>query len=545
MISATSKTNDAPVGPATGEPVPIKDLLAAMKAWRGGRATRHLLQAAGDAYVAIFSLAIVGAGLINLLIRTQGAAASCQAVSCVSARLVLPGAASVAFFAIAAFIARMFGPVLASAAEGFWLLDAPIERRRLLGGRLIAAVVIAGVIGAPLSALVALVTGSHMSAVGGWALAGGLGSAAVVAFAAAQQGAERTWPVKLLQSLFALLSVAALALVVAIAAKWIHWEAPAFLDLFGFIVAGVALVVLILAAVVAWARLRNIRRARLTSGGSLVMGMQGAMFGLDFGLMRDILVEREARAKGFVKPRRGRGIGLQSLILRDLQRLVRNPEPLAPLLVTVVVPYAVGSLGLGPLAPFIAAIVLCFALIPFLGMLRVLTRTPGLARSLPFSTSKLRLATMAVPASLAALWTFAVTPAFMGIGGLGTPQQPVDALMRAAITAFAGLIGAVRWQSAKQTNFNAPMLATGAGAFPPGMIANLLRGWDMVAIITGPLVFNLSPWLSVAFGAICLIAMLGSFDPAALEAQKAETERLKAQLDAQKKGPTKKIKLQR
>ena len=46
----------------------------------------------------------------------------------------------------------------------------------------------------------------------------------------------------------------------------------------------------------------------------------------------------------------------------------------------------------------------------------MLTRTGGLARCLPFSLSKIKLASIAVPAALAALWALATIPAFSGIG---------------------------------------------------------------------------------------------------------------------------------
>ena len=45
--------------------------------------------------------------------------------------------------AIALATSRLFGPVLASAAEGFWLLDAPISRAKLLRSRLVGAVLAA------------------------------------------------------------------------------------------------------------------------------------------------------------------------------------------------------------------------------------------------------------------------------------------------------------------------------------------------------------------------------------------------------------------
>ena len=59
------------------------------------------------------------------------------------------------------------------------------------------------------------------------------------------------------------------------------------------------LAVLGLVGTLAWGlaaarRLEEFHSLKLTSGGSLVSGLQGAMFGLDLGLMRDILVDRKA-----------------------------------------------------------------------------------------------------------------------------------------------------------------------------------------------------------------------------------------------------------
>ena len=164
--------------------------------------------------------------------------------------------------------------------------------------------------------------------------------------------------------------------------------------------------------VLASRRLGRIRRARLTSGGALVSGISGAFFALDIGLARDIVVERRAMERGHVQPRRGRGVGLEALIWRELQRLVRFPQPLLVLIGTIVVPYAAVALGMGVLTSVFAALALFGATVPLLGGLRVLTRTGGLARCLPFSLSRLKLASITVPAALA------------GLGGRRRPGLP-------------------------------------------------------------------------------------------------------------------------
>ena len=91
------------------------------------------MEAFTDAYVVVIGAVMVGAMVANVVLRAQRNVAACDTVSCLSARALLPGAAFAAAVAVALAASRLFGPVLASAAEGFWLLDAPISRAKLLG----------------------------------------------------------------------------------------------------------------------------------------------------------------------------------------------------------------------------------------------------------------------------------------------------------------------------------------------------------------------------------------------------------------------------
>ena len=63
--------------------------------------------------------------MVNVVIRAQRVVSECSSESCLSARTVLPWAALALSVALALAVSRLFGPVLASAAEGFWLLDTP------------------------------------------------------------------------------------------------------------------------------------------------------------------------------------------------------------------------------------------------------------------------------------------------------------------------------------------------------------------------------------------------------------------------------------
>lgn len=517
-----------------------RQLLLLMRDWRKGRATRNLRQALSDAYIAVFTVVMIAAMVINVIISAQQAASSCGTATCLSGRGLLPWAALFGSLALTLAASRMFGPVLASSAEGFWLMDAPVRRARLLANRLVLAIVLALVAGAGMGALVAALTGSPGVAVLAWAAATGLGAAGLVALAAAEQGAERTWTVRALHLLVSAAGVVTLLAVVATATgkASIHIGNDRTLQLAG-LTAGLGALLVVVAGLIARSRLGQIRRARLLSGGSLASGMQGAMFALDFGLMRDILVERDAQARGSVRPTRGRGTGIQALVWRDVQRLVRFPKPLAMLAVSVVVPYAVQALGLGSLNAAISALVLMAALIPFFGSLRVLSRTKGLARCLPWSTSEIRTATTIVPAVLTGLWCLAVVPAFIGIGA-EVHRDPGRSFLIGLVCAVAGLVAAIRWVSAKPADYGGPMVSTSAGAMPPGLALNLIRGFDMVALITLPVILGLSPWISLVLAAICFsILRMGGIDQQALLEQQEEQKRQLAEARAERTGEKK------
>lgn len=513
-----------------------KQLLLLMKDWRKGRATRSVWDALQDAYVAVFALVMVAAMVINVIIKAQQVASDCSTQACTSGRGLLPWAALAGVFALVLAASRLFGPVLASAAEGFWLMDAPLHRERLLRRRLWMAVGAALVAGAVLGALVAALTGSSASAVLAWTAATGLGAAGLVGFAAAEQGAERTIFVQAIQAIAGLAGVGALLAVVATATGWrsVQVDQDHTVQLAG-IVAALGAVLAVAGLAIAGHRLWRIPRARLMSGGSLVQGMQGAAFALDFALMRDILVERQAAARGSVRPTRGRGLGLRALVWRDVQRLIRFPRPMLTLVASAIVPYAVQALGLGSLNVVISALVLMAALIPLFGSLRVLSRTQGLARCLPYGTADVRQAATIVPTVLAALWWVLVTPAFVGIGA-EQHREPTRAVMLALVTAVAGLVAAVRWVSAKPADYNAPMMATSMGALPPGLMFNLFRGFDMVALVSLPVLLGGSPWISlvIAFIAWTFLRM-GGLNQADMLAQQEEQRKQLAELKAQSK----------
>lgn len=525
-----------------------KQLKLLMRDWRRGRADRNIWQALSDGYVMVFSIVLIGAMIISSIVRAQQVVAVCDTDGCTAARGLLPWAAVAAVLAATLIVSRMFGPVVASAAEGFWLMDGPTDRRKLLGGRLVAAISLALVAGALLGALIAALTGSPLVAVGIWALAGGFGSAGLVAFAAAEQGLDRTWIVTAVQWLIGAVAIGTLVLLVGGAAGWFALGGLATLSVeLAFIVAGVGLLLIVVAGFIAWRRLRGVRRQRLISGGSLLSGLQGAAFALEFALIRDILVEAKSKQRGHVNPTRGVGFGTKALIMRDVQRVWRQPLPLVTLTATVVVPYAIQALGLASLNPPISALVLMAALIPFMNSLRVLTRTKGLQRCFPFDPAQIKTAAMVVPAVLALLWAIAAFPAFLGLAG-GVTADPLTAAASALVTGIAGFLAAVRWISAKPPDYSGPIVATGVGAMPPGLIFSLLRGFDMVALVTLPIVFGWSAWISLVIAAIAFGFLRSGLDKDSLLEQQEEQKRMLEEEKARRNAtaaPKQKIQVQR
>ena len=496
--------------------------------WRRGRADRNLLQAFQDAYVMVFGVLLIGAMLVSSVMQAQRSAAGCDAQACLAARDLLPWAATAGFLALALVAARMFGPVVASAAEGFWIMDGDVDRRRLLTGRLVGAVLIALVFGVALGALVAALVGGGGLEIAVWALASGFGCCGLVAFAAAEQGVERRWVTTLVLWLVGGSAFAALMILVGIAAGWLPVEPVQALSAeFAWVVAGGGLLLGLVCFFPAWRRLRHLRRQRLTSGSSLLAGMQGAAFALDLALVRDILIEHQAKIKGYVRPTRGVGRGALAIVMRDVQRLWRNPRPLLFWLASMVVPYAIQALGIEVLNPSVSALVLMCMLIGFCNTLRVLSRTQGLQRCFPFSTGEVKQAAMVVPAVLALIWSLATMPAFGGV--LKGGGDLVTGFSSSFITAIAGLLAAVRWVSAKPPNYGGPMVAVGFGAMPPGMMFALLRGVDIVALITLPLILGWPTWLALAIAMVTFLVLRSGMTQQSLMDEREEQQRLLAE----------------
>lgn len=503
-----------------------KALQLLMRDWRKGRATRTIWDAITSGYTTVFSILVIGAMLIGGIVQAQANAATCNTSACKNAQSLVPWLLVAAMAALAISLSKLFGPVVASAAEGSWLLDAPINRARILRARLAGVLVLAFAVAAAVTMLVCMLTGLTIPAAATWAAAAGLAASAATGFVASQQGSDSTVVISIVQAAIGALTTVVLLAVIGVSVEWLNLGLSSE-NGFSYAALGAGALLALIFAVAGFARLNRLRRARLVSGGDLLSGMQGAAFALDFALMRDILIERKFLAKGQVKPARGRGTGTKALIWRDFQRFARNPVNVIILLVSAVVPYAVESLGMGLFGVMLSSLLLMFVMIPFFDSLRVLTRTKGLARAFPFDTTGLRTAATVAPGFLALLWVIGVTPAFLLTDSSGlTPDQIGTAFELALVMGATGWIAAIRWVSAKPPDYSSPMIATGMGAMPPGMIMNMLRGFDIVALGTLPLIFNLSPLISLVILLIAYLVMRsGGVDTEEMMERQAEAKK--------------------
>jgi phosphotransferase system glucose/maltose/N-acetylglucosamine-specific IIC component len=65
----------------------------------------------------------------------------------------------------------------------------------------------------------------------------------------------------------------------------------------------------------------------------------------------------------------------------------------------------------------------------------------------------------------------------------------------------------------------------GFGAMPPGMIGNLIKGIDIVALVTLPILFNWSYWISIVIAGICFFVLRGSFSTDNMREMQEEQQR--------------------
>jgi len=473
----------------------VREIRADMRHWRRGRAEAKFWDVFTDAYIAVFATLMFGAIAINVLVHARWAtAAGCRSGGCAEARSWLPWVVGLALVGAGLGVARLFGPAHTSPATSSWLLAAPLDRTGLLRPRLLALTGVLLLVGAVVAAVVATLVGFVVAAIVAYALSVALVVLACVGLAVLSQagrpllGRVLTWTLAL--------AVWAVLLLVALD------DAPVL----GSPVVGVTwialLVVVLLLAVAATTlsqrRLGRLTRHDLAPGGRMAPGLSGALATLDLALLYDVLLSRRWAGHESVRSRRGGPSGAMALVRVDLIRLQRSPQTLLVVAAAVVVPYAAATLGLGRAQPlaisltgFLTGLGLCSAL-------RVVTRTPSLLRAMPFPVSTTRATMLVVPGVALVLFGLACTPTLHA----STDVTWETAVWMGAACGASAIAAAVRWVTGRPPDYSRPLVSTPAGGVPTNLYGSILRGFDIWALTTVPMLL----WVSNTGAIVSLVA---------------------------------------
>lgn len=494
-------------GPAPG-PGPVRaeareeytaaELRGEIRHWRRGRAEQHWGQAVSDAYVAVLSTLLVGAMAISALDTVRQITDVSCTDDCQRVRLFLPwlGVLAVTWAALSA--SRLLGPVFVPPAAGPWLLSAPVDRGAALRPALARALAVAAALSTTLlvgPAIVAApdpVTGAALVATGACA------AVAATAWSAVSQSRGGRWP----RALDRVGSVVAVLVWVGLLVAAFHTDRltdrPADPEL-----AGAAVLVLLVAAGTGARTARRLAgrtpRHRLALTEGAWPSLSGALASFDLPLLHDVLQSRKWTLVGHVRPVRGGPAGWWALPWAEVRRARRNPRPWLVLLAAPAVPFALVAAGTERGA-LVATALVGFLLGPSLATgLRVVVRTPTLARTYPFTTPAVRGAHVLLPGLGLLLLGLAAGLAVRG------HETPAHALALGLATGCSALAATVRWVASPPPNYSAPLLATPAGGLPPGMVVGFVKGFDVWVLTSLPLLLGPGWWaasIAVSLGVV-------------------------------------------
>lgn len=460
----------------------VRALRSQIREWRRGRANTTLYEQLSEAYIWVFTIVVGGAMAISVMIQTRvSIAAGCTAPSCEEARTSLVWAFGVGVVAVALATARAIGPVMVTPATGAWLLSAPVDRASLLQPRLLVATSVAALACGSIVAVVSLLAGFPSKAIAVLGVAAALAGVGATAAAARWQSREgrRTRRAGLVLGALtaAWLLLIALDRTPSTNPGWVlgraGWIMPAALAIS-------AIVLLARAAT----RISGLLRSQLVPGGSLLSSLSGALAGLDPALAYDVLVARRWLNVATVRPVRGGPSGAWAFVWRDIIRLRRSAGAVVAVVASLLVPYVVVSLGLDDIAVLASALAASATGIWLGTALRTTGRGSALVRCFPQSLAVVRSAALVVPGVVLFIWSIAAAPA---IGRAFDDTSVAVTLLVAASTGMAALGAMARWLLAGPPNYSQPLVSSPAGAIPISLIGSLLRGFEVLILLTIPL----------------------------------------------------------
>jgi hypothetical protein len=373
-------------------------------------------------------------------------------------------------------VARRFGPISVSGAEGAWWLPLPIDRRPMLlpsfRRRLIAVGVIGTLAYLPFTVLTAIEKSpwTHASS----AMTFGAGAVIAVISAAVLQLADASRALRA-ATFVGLIPVAVLPFL-----------APAVLP---FVLSLVGAAVL---AVYVFPRLGDIPQAELVRGGA-VSGHAGAsIFFLDVNELRRALGSgtqsvTSSRARGFyAKPTLN---AFAAIVRADVVAFLRlQPLPVGPLLWLGICVAVVLITPAMPVLLQVGVIVTagCATTAATGAVARRIAVVPQLDELLPVHPVLVRCSRMLMPGLSMAAWMGLLMAAFVVLGAAGPP------LILLGVLAGPGMgAGAVRAATRPSPDWATPPVETPFGPVPRNQASSLLRGTDTTILAISPVAFAL------------------------------------------------------
>lgn len=474
-------------------------------------------------YVGLFTAVMLGAIVVNVLLGLgELTSTSCVSADCRGARSLGPVVVGLGTVALMAALARLLGPVFVSPAIGAWLVTSPVDRAELLRPRMLAGGAVAAVVTGLVTAAAATLAGWTLPVGALLVVATALTGVAVLGLAVRLQAVATSGPTTPATPAGpttpavpggpgglggpAGIAPARVALRVPGVVAWLllfalavglgsrvpgpdpgpWWYAAAAAG------GGLALA----GAVTAWRAVPRLHRRDVVRGASLVPAVSGALATLDLSLAWDVVSEHQWRGRPAVRSRRGRWSGVGALVWADLARLRRSPGRLLRLVAAAALPYAVQAAGAGRTVILVVSLTGFLVALPLLTGLRVLERSHGLVRLLPFTIRGARVATALVPLVCLVGFGLATSPSLPS----GQQQQPLLGLAAGVVAAAA----AVRWMTGRPPDYSAPLVSTPAGGVPTNLYGSIVRGFDVALLGTAPML--LSPTTT---GALWSLAVAG------------------------------------
>jgi hypothetical protein len=247
------------------------------------------------------------------------------------------------------------------------------------------------------------------------------------------------------------------------------------------VLALVTLPVAIAAVIRAGRALGRVDRASLTAGAELASTATSAALMLDGSTLTRLMEIRRWRSVGRIqaRPLPGRpgrwrlplrAQRLRVLVLADLRRRLRDWSALRAWGALLLVMYAVAT-ALPAIEGSAQVILGYLAANRLTAGLRAVSRSAGLRRMLGGSDRELRLAHLVVPAIGAAIWYLATVPVVRPLGSL-------DAVLAVGI-----ILAAYRTATQPAARYGGAAFDTPFGMISADLLRQLLRGWDLVAIL--------------------------------------------------------------